>query len=221
VARIEKDNPERIILLPLYPHYSIATTGSSNNEWKKVISTNDKVKNIPSALVEKYQTNKLYIDSIIERVNQGLERFPAEKRKDVYVLFSAHGTPVKLVKQGDPYSLHIKETVDAVVKTMDMQQKNMLCFQSKVGPQKWLTPSTPDTVVDIISKGAKNILMIPVAFTSDHLETLFELNIEYRHLAKESGAEQYEVTEGLNDSETFVSALEQLVLDKAKEMSTE
>lgn len=217
VAEISKDKPSRIILLPLYPHYSIATTGSSSNQWNRVVKTDPSVKNIPTFLVEKYPEHDLYIDSLIERVQQGLNRFPEYRRKDVIVLFSAHGTPVKLVKLGDPYSFHIKATVDAIVKKMNLQQKYRLCFQSKVGPQKWLTPSTPDTIVEVCKEGAKDILMVPVAFTSDHLETLFELGIEYRHLAGENGIRQYEVTEGLNKSEKFIDALESLVLDKLKE----
>ncbi len=214
IAEVEKYDPSKIIFLPLYPHYSIATTASSMNEWKKQVASNEKVKNIPSFLVEKYPTNDLYIQSFIERINAGLAKFPAERKENVTVLFSAHGTPVKLVKIGDPYSYQIKETVETIKDTMKMKQPNRLCFQSKVGPQKWLTPSTPATILEVSKLGVKDLLMVPVAFTSDHLETLFELNVEYRHLAKENGIENFEVTEGLNDSPTFISALEQLVLEK-------
>ena len=94
-------------------------------------------------------------------------------------------------------------------------QKSSLCYQSKVGPLKWLTPSTPDTIKDLASKGVKHMVVVPVAFASDHLETLFELDIEYRHVAKEAGVEQYEVTTGLNDSPLFIDALARLVFEKA------
>jgi ferrochelatase len=89
-----------------------------------------------------------------------------------------------------------------------------ICYQSKVGPLKWLTPSTPDTIAELAATGAKNLLLVPVAFTSDHLETLFELGIEYRRQAKKRGVVQYEVTEGLNDSPKFIEALSELVLEK-------
>ncbi|MGI8670891.1 MAG: ferrochelatase, partial [Aridibacter sp.] len=92
-----------------------------------------------------------------------------------------------------------------------------LCYQSKVGPQKWLTPSTPDTIEGLAKKGSKQMLAVPIAFASDHLETLFEVGIEFKHLAKEAGVEQFEVTEGLNYSEKFIDALAQLVFQKAKE----
>jgi protoporphyrin/coproporphyrin ferrochelatase len=94
------------------------------------------------------------------------------------------------------------------------KQDSSLCYQSKVGPLKWLTPSTPDTIKDLASKGIKNMLVVPVAFASDHLETLFELGIEYRHVAAEAGVSQYEVTTGLNDSPLFIDALARLVFDK-------
>jgi ferrochelatase len=214
---IEKYSPGKIVLLPLYPQYSISTTGSSVNEWNKLVKSRETLKKIPTVLVEKYHLNELYIRAIVKRINSALEKFPAEKRDNVTILFSAHGTPIKLVKQGDPYSHHIRETVEKVVKTGGYKQPWSLCFQSKVGPQKWLTPSTPVVIEENAAKGVKNVLMVPIAFTSDHLETLFEINIEYRHLAKEKGIEQFEMTEGLNDSPIFITALEELVLEKVNE----
>src|SRR5439155_2527954 len=141
------------------------------------------------------------------RVNEGLERFPSELSSDVHILFSAHRTPMKLVRAGDPYSGHIKVTIESIVRQGGFSQGNSLCYQSKVGPMKWLTPSTPDTIKDLAGKGVKHMLVVPVAFASDHLETLFELGIEYRHLAETAGVEQYEITIGLNDSPIFIEAL--------------
>jgi ferrochelatase len=216
---IEKYRPDLIVLLPLYPQFSVSTTGSSVNEWNKAVRKREFLKNVPTVLVEKYYLNELYIKAIVERINSALDKFPIDKRDNVTILFSAHGTPVKLVKNGDPYSHHIRETVDKVVKTGGYKQPWSLCFQSKVGPQKWLTPSTPTVIEENAAKGIKNVLIVPIAFTSDHLETLFELNIEYRHLAEQKGIEQYEMTVGLNDSPTFISALEELVLEKVREGS--
>ncbi len=219
LVEIEKYSPDKIVLLPLYPQYSVSTTGSSVNEWNRLVKSYETLKKVPLLLVEKYYLNELYIKAIVERINSALEKFSAEKRDNVTILFSAHGTPIKLVKQGDPYSHHITETVEKVVKTGGYKQPWTLCFQSKVGPQKWLTPSTPTVIEENAANGVKNVLMVPIAFTSDHLETLFELNIEYRHLAEEKGIEQYEMTVGLNDSPIFISALEELVLEKAKKSS--
>lgn len=209
---MEKDGVERIILLPLYPHYSSSTTGSSVNEWNKLINSNPTLKNIETKLVEHYYDFLPYIDAFVENINQTLEQFPEGVRNKVNILFSAHGTPMKLVRQGDPYSKHIAQTVELVMERGNYQQKHYLCFQSKVGPQKWLEPKTVDVIEKLAGEGVKNLLIVPIAFVSDHLETLFEIGIEFRHLAKEKGIGQFEVIPALNDSPKFIEALSELVI---------
>ncbi len=213
---IEKEGIKKVILLPLYPQYSKATTESSVKEWKNQLSERGGIDGLSWSLIDHYYDFPPYIDAFFERIDQGLEKFPAEQREKVDILFSAHGTPMKLVREGDPYSGHICETVSAIMKRGDWSNPHHLCFQSKVGPQKWLTPSTPDTIEELAAKGVRNMLLVPVAFASDHLETLFELGIEYRHIAEQKGVERYEVTEGLNYSEKFIDALAQLVFQKAE-----
>lgn len=210
---LEKDGIKKVILLPLYPQYSKATTESSVKEWEKQLGLR-KNSSPEWSLIESYYDFPPYIDAFVERVNQGLEKFPAEKRNAVHILFSAHGTPMKLVRAGDPYSEHIKKTVTAVVKQGGFSQPHSLCYQSKVGPQKWLKPSTPEMIAALAAQGVKNMLVVPIAFASDHLETLYEVGIEFRHLAKQADVEQFEVTEGLNYSEKFINALAQLIFDK-------
>lgn len=212
---IEKEGIRKIILLPLYPQYSKATTESSVKEWEKQVGSRSKPLTLETTLIESYFDHPRYIDAFVERVNEGLERFPENERAETHLVFSAHGTPMKLVRQGDPYSGHIKVTVDEIMRKGGYEQASSLCYQSKVGPLKWLTPSTPDTIKELAAKGVKNMLIIPVAFASDHLETLFELGIEYRHVASEAGVRQYEVTTGLNDSPIFIDALATLVFEKA------
>jgi ferrochelatase len=217
---IEKDGIKKVILLPLYPQYSKATTASSVKEWEKQLKLRGDSPKLETKLVEHYYDFPPYIDAFVERINQGLEKFSAEKRDSVHILFSAHGTPMKLVREGDPYSGHICETVTAVMQRGGWKQTHHLCFQSKVGPQKWLTPSTPKTIEELAARAVKNMLVVPIAFASDHLETLFEVGIEFRHLAKERGVEQFEVTLGLNDSDKFIGALAELVLNKAESFET-
>jgi len=209
---IESEGITRVILLPLYPQYSLATTASSVKEWEKQINLRGST--IKSELIESYYDHPKYIDAFVERVQAGLDRFPVNDRDKVTILFSAHGTPMKLVRQGDPYSKHIAATVEAIMLRGKITQANTLCYQSKVGPLKWLTPSTPDTISRLAKEGVKQMLLVPVAFASDHLETLFELDIEYRRQALAEGVQQYEVTEGLNQSPLFIEALAQLVFDK-------
>jgi ferrochelatase len=215
LAAIKRDGIKKAILLPLYPQFSKATTTSSLKEWEKQVRLHNL--DIEYSLIEQYYDRPAFIDAWVERIRQGLERFPMEVRGEVNILFSAHGTPMKLVKQGDPYSHQIAKTVEAIMERGEFSQPHSLCYQSKVGPLKWLTPSTPATIAELAAKGVKNMLLVPVAFTSDHLETLFELGIEYRRQAKERGVTQYEVAEGLNDSSKFIEALAELVFEKISE----
>lgn len=210
VAKVEAGNYDKIILLPLYPHYSITTIGSSFNEWDRHYK-GDKSKLI---YIGNYQTNEKYIAALNQRIDETILRFPENVRKDIQLVFSAHGTPVSLVKKGDPYSMQIKETVEAVMKTRNYSHPHHQCFQSKVGPMKWLEPATDTMIEDLSAAGKKNLLIIPISFVSDHVETLFELDIEYRHVADKCGIENYIVMNGLNDSQLFIEALAELVKSK-------
>lgn len=212
IAEIERQGIGRVVLLPLYPQYSTATTFSSVKEWKTQVSIKGLGRRIDWSLIESYCDNERFAQAFVERINQGLERFPAAERENVRLMFSAHGIPVKLVKAGDPYPEQIKRTADMVMKLGEFKNPHDLCYQSKVGPQKWLKPFALDEVVRLAKNGEKYILTVPIAFVSDHLETLYEIGIKFRKLAEDNGVRQFEVTEGLNDSELFISALENLVL---------
>lgn len=200
---------KKIILLPLYPHFSISTIGSSFNEWKRHYK-GDKNKLV---FINEYPKQPTYIKAISERVDRTVNRFPENVRNDIQLVFSAHGTPMSMVRKGDPYSHHIKETMEAVMKLRDYSHEYHLCFQSKVGPVKWLEPSTDDMIRELSAKGKKHLLIIPISFVSDHVETSFELDIEYRHVADEAKIENYIVMEGLNDSPIFIQALKELLID--------
>jgi ferrochelatase len=207
VTRVETGNYDKVIMLPLYPHFSVSTTGSSFNEWKRFYK-GDKSKVV---YIDSYQTHPLYLKAINERIDESLLRFPEEVRKDVQLVFSAHGTPVSYVKKGDPYSFQIKESVQGVIKLRNFSHEHHQCFQSKVGPAKWLEPATDKMIGELAEKGKKHLLIIPISFVSDHVETSFELDIEYRHVADKVGIENYIVMNGLNDSELFVDTLFDLV----------
>lgn len=206
VEHVEKENYSKIIMLPLYPHYSVSTTGSSFNEWKRFYK-GDPAKII---YIESYQADPLYIKAINQRIDECLLKFPEEVRDNVQLVFSAHGTPVSYVKKGDPYSFQINETINLVMEERNYSHKHHLCFQSKVGPAKWLEPATDKMIEELSANGKKHLLIIPISFVSDHVETLFELDIEYRHVADKAGIENYIVMTGLNDSEIFVDALEEI-----------
>ena len=134
-------------------------------------------------------------------------KFPEKVRNEIQLVFSAHGTPVSMVKKGDPYSHQISETVSKIMEGRDFSHTHHLCYQSKVGPVKWLTPATDTMIEDLAAAGKRNLLIIPISFVSDHVETSYELDIEYRHVADENKIENYIVMEGLNDSKLFIDAL--------------
>lgn len=203
VKKLKEEKYEKIILLPLYPHFSVSTTGSSFNEWDRCFQQNgeDVIK------INSYQINDFYIKALNQRIDETILRFPENVQNDIQLVFSAHGTPVSMVKKGDPYSHHILETVNKVIEQRNYSHPHHLCYQSKVGPVKWLTPATDTMIEELSQNGKKNLLIIPISFVSDHVETSFELDIEYRHVADENNIENYIVMEGLNDSRLFIDAL--------------
>ncbi len=210
VLKISKTNYDKIILLPLYPQYSSVTTGSSLNEWKKYCKA-DKEKTIT---VKEFHNCSLYISALNKQIDKTIEKFFKNKGHKTELLFSAHGVPKSLITGGDPYQLQILETVRSI---MNNRNENYhISYQSKVGPVKWLEPSTEDKIIELGKSGVKNLLVIPVSFVSDHIETLYELGFEYKKLAEENNISNYVVMEGLNDSPDFISALHKLVVKELK-----
>jgi len=206
--KVSEKGFDKVVLLPLYPHYSKTTTGSSFNEWKRVYK-GDAGK---LTYVYDYFDNRRYIDALNERIDETILRFPENVRDDIQLLFSAHGLPESIAEQGDPYPKQIEKTIACVMKARNFSHEYHLCFQSKVGPAKWLKPSTDEMIRDLAEKRKKQLLVIPISFVSDHIETLFELDIEYRMVADEAGIENYIVMKGLNNSKTFVTALKELAV---------
>ena len=203
---------KEVILLPLYPHYSKATTGSSVREWRRVAKLHN-ADSLTTKIIEPYFDHPLYVKSLVERVEQSIKRVPADQRSKAHLVFSAHGTPMKLVREGDPYSNQIRRTYELVVEKGNFGLPHHLCFQSKVGPQKWLEPSLTDTISSLGSQGATHVIVNPIAFVTDHIETLSEINIEAREQARHVGITYFDVTAALTTSETFVACLGELVLN--------
>lgn len=207
-SKILEKTFDKIVLLPLYPHYSITTTGSAFNEWRRVYR-GDAAR---LTYVHDYYDHPTYLSAVNQRIDETISDFPEDVRGRVQIVFSAHGTPESLVRQKDPYSKQIAETVRQVMEARKFSHGHHLCFQSKVGPAKWLEPATDTMIRDLAQKGEKHLLIVPISFVSDHIETLFELEMEYREVAEREGIENYRVAKGLNDSKTFVAALKELVV---------
>jgi ferrochelatase len=201
---------KRVILLPLYPQYSKTTTGSSAREWQRVVDRRG-IKGLASALVAEYCEHPQYIAALIRNIRIALNRVPAKDRQRVHLVFSAHGTPVKLVQAGDPYQQQIIRTYNAVIREGNFDLPHHLCYQSKVGPERWLEPSLNATIERLAAENVTHLVTVPIAFVSDHSETLWEINMETRALAKERGVKHFDMTPALNTSPLFIAALADLV----------
>jgi ferrochelatase len=206
---MEQFAPDEIVLLPLYPQYSKTTTGSSLNEWNRHWKRPDP----PVAAIEDFYEDPAYLDSVVELVNRKLAEFadPA----DVDMIFSAHSVPVAVIDKGDPYQRQIERTVDLVWERGKWPGRRHVCYQSKVGASKWLAPSMHSTIKRMADEGRKHLLIVPISFVSDHVETLHEIDIEHREQARGLGVADYRMVPGLNDSPQFIGALSGLVRARA------
>ena len=205
IAAIDREPYDELVLLPLYPHYSFATTRSSVNEWNRQYKPTTPVK-----IIDHFYDHPDYIAAIVERINSVLAEI---KRPDeIHLVFSAHGLPLALVEKGDPYPKQIEETVQMVRELGAWPNPHVLCYQSRVGPQKWLQPSLTTTIEQMAHNGIKRILVIPISFLTEHIETLHEINIEAREEAESLGITEFHMMPALNDSPLLIRALADLVL---------
>ncbi len=204
ILEMEKHAPDELVLLPLYPQYSKTTTGSSLNEWSRRFRARGSWR--PRIhVIEEFHEHPAYLDSVVASIDDALRGFsdPAE----VDFVFSAHSVPVAVIEGGDPYQRQIERTTELVWKRGGWPGRRHLCYQSKVGASKWLAPSMHQTVKNLASAGAKNLLVVPISFVSDHVETLHEIDIEHREQARSLGIPNYRMIPGLNDSAAFIRAL--------------
>ena len=159
--------------------------------------------------VDEFHTFEPYIDSVVERINEGLTRF--ERPDGAHLVFSAHNVPKSIIDGGDPYKTQIEKTVELVLIRGQWPNPHTVCYQSKVGGQKWLHPTLHETNAQLGADGVESMLVVPIAFVSDHVETLSEINIEAREEALQHGVKRFEMTAGLNDQPHFIGALASLV----------
>ena len=216
VEQLERAGCDEVVLLPLYPHYSSTTVGSSLHEWNRQFRGD-----VPVHLVQSFYRDEHYLDALIEKIDEALNRFPAGRRPEI--VFSAHSLPQSIIDRGDPYQREIEETVQLLMDRGGWPNRHRLCYQSKVGASKWLQPSLHRALRDLAAEKVHDICIVPVSFVSDHVETLGEIDHEAREEAAGLGIRQFEMTSGLNDSPKFIEALAQLVLkaaDQSKHTTT-
>jgi ferrochelatase len=204
IEQLKAADCDEVVLLPLYPQYSSTTTGSSLNEWRRLYRSD-----VPVQCIDAFYQNDLYLDAVVEKIEDARLRFPNPETAEL--VFSAHSVPVSVIEKGDPYQRQIEETVALVMQRGGWRNHHRLCYQSKVGASKWLQPSLHKTLRNLSEEKIREVCVVPIAFVSDHVETLGEIDHEAREEATSLGIERFEVTAGLNDSPTFIAALADLV----------
>ncbi|MDD2899634.1 MAG: ferrochelatase [Desulfuromonadaceae bacterium] len=206
LAAIRKLGIKKIVAVSLYPHYSRATSGSSFNDLDRSLKKCSPPFEVRT--VGQFYDHPIYIKALVEKVEKGLAAFT--DRSKVKLFFSAHSLPQSFIDEGDPYLDHIQATVRLVMQQFS-DVTHHLAFQSRAGPVKWLEPSTGNKLKEIAAAGHTDVLMVPLSFVSDHIETLHEIDIEYREEADHLGITNFRRMESLNDSPLFIRCLTELV----------
>ncbi|ERN42022.1 ferrochelatase [Rubidibacter lacunae KORDI 51-2] len=211
-VRIKRDCPERLAILPLYPQFSISTSGSSFRVLERLWQEETALQQIDYTVVESWYRHPGYLQAMAQSIANELDSFDEPDR--VHLFFSAHGVPVSYVEEaGDPYQREIEDCTRAIVETLGRVNEHTLAYQSRVGPVEWLQPYTDDALKELGERGVKEILVVPISFVSEHIETLQEIDIEYRELAEEAGIENFQRVPALNTNPVFINSLAEIVED--------
>jgi ferrochelatase len=210
LAELRDKGVHKVVGLSMYPHYSRATSGSSIKEFLECA----KCLGMTAEVIDAFPDHPLYINALASTLDEGLWQVAVEKglqdtrslafRNDFCLVYSAHSLPVSMIEEGDPYVEHVKRTITALEAVTGVP--GHLCFQSRSGPVKWLEPATDDLLVEMADRGMKDILVLPVSFVSDHVETLYEIDILYRKMMMERDVFLFR-TPALNIRKDFIEAL--------------
>lgn len=208
---MKADGITRAIAFTQYPQWSCATTGSSLNDLWRALDRTGLKDAFEWSIIDRWGEHPGFIEAMAGAVEDGLEDFPEAERDDVMVLFSAHSLPLSIIDRGDSYPAEIGASVSRVVQAIGLRNPHLVSFQSEVGPVRWLGPSTEKVIEQFAKSGRKNLLIVPIAFTSDHIETLSELDIEYAELAHSLGMTGFRRAPALNVRTEFLDALADIV----------
>ncbi|MEA5471244.1 ferrochelatase [Spirulina sp. 06S082] len=212
IAQIEADAIEELVILPLYPQFSISTSGSSFRLLDRLWQEDPQLAKIRYTVISSWYDQPFYLQAMAELIAGELDKFSHPDR--VHLFFSAHGVPVSYVEEaGDPYQHEIEECTRLIMETLNRPNPHTLAYQSRVGPVEWLKPYTEDALVTLGEEGIKDIVVVPISFVSEHIETLQEIDIEYREIAEEAGIKNFGRVPALNTHPLFIESLKTLVMD--------
>ena len=212
IAEIKQDNIEQLVILPLYPQFSISTSGSSFRVLEEMWESDTNLQNIKYTLIPSWYDNPQYLRAMANLIAQEIDK--SESPENAHVFFSAHGVPMSYVEEaGDPYQKEIEECTRLIMKTLGRNNHYTLAYQSRVGPVEWLQPYTEDALKDLGEKAIKDLVVVPISFVSEHIETLQEIDMEYREIAEESGIHNFHRVPALNTHPGFINSLAELVTE--------
>ena len=212
IAKIKRDKIEKLVILPLYPQYSISTSGSSFRLLDQMWQKDAELQQIEYTVIPSWYQRSGYIQAMAELIAQELDHCP--NPDEVHIFFSAHGVPVSYVEEaGDPYQAEIEDCTARIMKALNRPNSHTLAYQSRVGPVEWLRPYTEEAITELAQEGVKDLLVVPISFVSEHIETLQEIDGEYRELAEESGIENFYRVPALNTHPVFIEDLAELAIE--------
>jgi protoporphyrin/coproporphyrin ferrochelatase len=202
----------RIVTLTLFPQYSRATTGSSRNDFDRALSLPQwKAHGFDVSHIDSFYDDPMYLEAMTDTVREAWQAIPMAQRERTVILFSAHGLPQKFVDEGDPYVAHTQATRRGILERLRLPNRQLLAYQSRTGPVKWLGPGTEETLEELGREGVKDVLVVPLSFVSDHIETLYEVDQLFADTARKAGITGYFRPKALNTHPLFIEALAGLV----------
>ena len=209
IDRIGASSVESLIILPLFPQYSVTTTGAGFGALRQIIDQRPNFRKLDVQWVCAWHDHPTYIDAFKRAIEKELATFSDPEK--VHILFSAHSIPESYVNNGDPYLDQTRKSVELIMTALDRKNTHQLAFQSKIGPVRWLSPMTNDVIMELGKKGVDDVLVVPISFVSEHIETLYELDILYKKVAKDAGVANFKRVPALNSDPTFIRALAEIV----------
>jgi ferrochelatase len=209
IEQIESSNVDSLVILPLFPQYSVTTTGSGFSVLRDLIDAHPRFKKLDVQWVCSWPDHPTYIESFVLGIERELQKYGNPDR--VHLLFSAHSIPESYVREGDPYLDQTRKSVELIMDRLGRKNPYQLSFQSKIGPVKWLEPFTNNVISGLGKAGIDDVLVVPISFVSEHIETLYELDILYTKVAKEAGVGNFRRVPALNSDPTFICALADIV----------
>lgn len=215
IARIKKERVQNLVILPLYPQFSISTSGSSFRLLKQIWEDDHELRKMEYTVIPSWYQHPGYLKAMADLITKELDK--VSNPDQAHIFFSAHGVPVSYVEEaGDPYQKEIEDCTRLIMKTLNRPNDYTLAYQSRVGPVEWLQPYTEEALGKLGEKGVKDLLVVPISFVSEHIETLQEIDIEYREIAEEAGIENFHRVPALDTHPVFIESLADLVEDAVK-----